>query len=813
MRIVLQDLRYGTRALIKNPAFTLVAVTTLAIGIGANSAIFSVVNTVLLQPFSFEQPERLVVLWERSLNQGLPRMVVSPPNYADLRNQNHVFDDVAAYRPQDFNLMIEGVPERAEGLLVSSTMFSMLGLKPLVGRDFQPDEDQPGKPPTVILSYGFWQRHFGGNSGVVGQNILLGVENATVIGVMPPDFEFPPPIAFRGEARSTSVDLWTPLRYALEQDQRGAHNLFVLARLKPGVTAAQAEADLRNITQRLAKDFPQTNSGWDAYVVPLHEQVVGDVKTALWVLPVTVGLVLLIACANVANLLMVRGAGRQREMAIRASLGASKSRLMWQMLIESALLSSVGALAGLVLASWALKVISALAPANIYRLDSVKINGPVILFTATVSLLTTLVFGILPVWQASRLNLVTALKEGSAAVSGSSGLTTLRNSLVVLEVALALVLMAGAGLVIRSFAQLLNAPTGVKPEHLVAMRLALPKTSYPDRQARLTFINNLAPKLASLPGTSSAAFGSNLPLDVGLQGTEFKIEGRDVVAGHEPHTQVSIVSPRYFQTLGIPILMGRDFETFDRADAPGVVIINGDLARAYFPNQNPIGRRLEMGFRDGVSLEIIGVTADVKQTSLQADPYPGMFLPYSQVPTAVSLVFVFRSANEPNTVAAAARAAVREVDGRLPVYDVKTMNQVLSTAAARPRFLTFLLTGFSGIAVLLAAIGLYGVMSYTVAQGTREIGIRVALGARAHDVMKLIVGRGLLLTLLGAGLGLIAASGLTRLISSLLFKVQPHDPLTFAGVAFLLILVALLACYIPARRATKVDPLVALRYE
>jgi putative ABC transport system permease protein len=797
----------------KNQSFTAVAVFTLALGIGANSAIFSVVNGVLLKPFSFSQPERLVVAWERCLNEGLPRMVVSPPNFADWRAQNHVFQDLAAYRQQDFNLTGDGEPELVRGLRVSTTMFSMLGVGPALGRDFQPGEDKPGTPPAVIISHGFWQRRFGASHDAIGQGITLGSESATIIGVMPPGFDFPPPIAFRGEARPVKVELWTQLRYALEMNQRGAHNLSVLARLKDGIPLERAEADLQDVTQRLAKDFPETNAGWDAFLVPLHEQVVGDVKTALLILPAAVGFVLLIACANVANLLLVRATGRQREMAIRAALGAGRLRLICQMLTESTLLSLLGGVLGLLLAAWALKLITALAPQNIYRLESANLDSRVVVFTLLVSLLTAVIFGLVPAWQTSRINLVAALKDGSAGASDSAGRHQFRNLLVVAEVALALLLLTGAGLLVRSFIRLQTVPTGFQPEHLTAMTINLPRASYPDRPQRLAFTERLMPRLAALPMMLSVAFSSSLPLDAGLQGTGFKVEGQVVLPGHEPHTHVSIVSPGYFQTMGTALLQGREFAASDTADKPGVVIINSYLAQRYFPGQTPIGKRVDMGFRTGTLLEIIGVAADQRPDTLQADLHPGMYLPYAQAPTGLPLILLFRSASDPATVASAVRQQVRELDAQLPVYNVKTMNQVLDTAVARPRFMTFLLVVFAAVAALLAAVGIYGVTSYTVAQNTREIGIRLALGAPPSHILKLVVGHGLLLVLSGVVVGTAGAFGLTRLMASLLYGVTATDPLTFIGVPALLIVVTLLACYLPARRATKVHPMVALRCE
>jgi len=805
-----QDLRYGARMLLKQPAFTLIAVLTLALGIGANTAIFSVIKGVLLNPFPFAEPERLVVIWERCLPQGIPRMVVSPPNFADLRAQSRSFADVAAYRQQDFNLTGEGEAELARGLRVSATMFSLLGVKPALGRVFQPDEDQPGAPAAVIISHGFWQRRYGGEPGALGRRLTLGNESATIIGVMPPGFDFPPPISFRGEARQVTVELWTQLRYAQELNQRGAHNLFVLARLKPGVTSAAAEAELQSLSRRLSADYPQTNAGWDAFLVPLHEQVVGDVRAALLILPAAVACVLLIACANVANLLLARASGRRRELAVRAALGAGRGRLTGQLLVESLLLALFGGALGLALAAGALRLIAALAPPNIYRLDAVSLDGGVAVFTLLLSLLTALLFGLLPAWQASRPNLAVALKDGSA---GAGSRSRLRNLLVVAEVALALTLLAGAGLLVRSFIRLQSLPTGFQAEQLTAVKFNLPRAAYPDAQARLNFTERLLPRVAALPGLQSVAFSDNLPFDTGKQGTSFKVEGAPASQEREPHTNVSIVSPGYFHTMGVQLLQGREFTAADRADAPGVIIINRELARRFFPGQDALGKRVDMGFRQGTPLEIVGVVDDERHESLQAPLYPGMYLPYAQVSTTRPLILLLRSASDPAALTRAVRAQVRELDAQLPVYDIRTGRQVLAAAAARPQFMTALLTAFAVVAALLATVGIYGVMSYMVAQSTRELGIRLALGAQVGDVLRLVIGQGLLLAGAGIGAGLLGALAGAQSLRNLLFEVSATDPLTFAGAALLLLLVALLACWIPARRATKVDPMIALRCE
>jgi len=806
------DVRYGLRTLLKQPGFTCVAVLTLALGIGANSAIFSVVNDVLLKPFSFSEPERLMVIWERLLPQGLQRMVVAAPNFVDWRAQNQSFQDIAAYRLEDFNLTSSGEPERIRGVRVSATMFSMLGVRPLLGRDFQPDEDKPGTPGAVVLSYGFWQRRFSGNPNVIGQNITLGSESAQIIGVMPQDFDFPPPITFRGEARPVKAEMWTQLRY-LELTSRGGHNLFVIGRLKNGVSKESAEADLQNIAARLGQEYPETNANWDAALVPLNQQVVGDVKTALLILPGAALFVLLIACANVANLLLVRAIARRREFAIRAALGASRFRMIGQMLVENTLLSAFGGLAGLVLAVLGLKLIAALAPQNIYRLDQVSLDKGVIAFTLLVSLLTVLLCGVIPAWQNARINLVPSLKEGTAGAADSFGRHRLRNLLVIFELALAMILLTGAGLLIKSFVRLQTVPTGFQPEHLTAMTINLPRSSYTNRQQRLAFIDRLMPKVAALPMLQSAALSDNLPLDTGRQGTSFKVEGEPERPGQENHTNVSIVSPGYFRTMGIPLMQGREFSPSDIESAPGVVIINNFLAQQYFPNQNPIGKRVDMGFRSGTMLQIVGVAADERHDTLQADLRPGMYLPTAQADKSLPLILLLRSSSDPAQLVAVVRKQVLELDPKLPVYDVKTMDQVLSSAVARPRFMTSQLTIFAAVAMLLAAVGIYGVMANSVSQRTREMGIRMALGAQAKDVLLLVVKNGLLLSLSGVAIGLVGSYALTRLMSGLLFGVTPTDATTFIGVSVTLIMVGLLACYIPARKATKVDPLVALRCE
>ena len=811
MESIVKDIRYAIRTCLKRPGFTATAIIILAIGIGANSAIFSVVNGVLLKPFNFAEPERLVVVWERT--REIPRMVVSSPNFSDWRTQQSTFKDLAAYRLQDFNLIGDGEPERVRGSRVTATMFSLLGVRPMLGRDFRPDEDKPGNPATMITSNAFWQHRFGASREVIGQSVTLGNENVTIIGVMPADFDFPPPITFRGEARRVTVDLWTQLHYELELDQRGGHNLFVLGRLKDGVSRATAEADLQNIARRLAKEFPDTNAGWDAFLVSLNDQVVGDVRSALLILFAAVGFVLLIACSNVGNLLLVKATSRRHEMAIRASLGARRTRLIRQVLIESGLLSVGGGVLGLLLAAWSLKLIAAFAPPNIYRLANIGLDVRVVVFTVVVSLVAALLFGIVPALQSSRLDLVAALKEAGARGSVGSGHSWVRNALVVTELALALLLLTGAGLLVKSFIYLQTVSTGFQPQQVLAMTISMPGSAYPDRQSREAFAERLLPKLKSLPMVDSLAFSDNLPLDTGRQGTSFRIEGSASSDRDLPHTNVSTVSPGYFRTMGIPLLRGRDFEPSDQPDAPGVVIVSKFLADHYFPREDPVGKRLEMGFRAGTMLKIVGIAADERHDTLQADLHPGMYLPYAQASKGLPLIVVLRSANDPGLVSSSVRQQVRELDPRLPVYDVKTMDEVLSAAVARPRFTTLLLVAFGGVAILLAAVGIYGVMSYTVNQSVREIGIRMALGAQAGDVLKLVIGQGLRLTLMGAMIGVSGAFGLTRLMAGLLFEVKPIDPMIFILVPVLLVTIALLACYLPARRATKVDPLVALRYE
>ena len=806
-----QDLAYSIRTLIKDRGFTLASILTLALGIGANSAIFSVINSVLLKSFPYSDPERLVVLWERQLSQGVPRMVVSPPNFADWRAQNKTFEDIAAYRQHDFNLIHRGEPEQVRGLRISANLFGLLGVRPILGRDFYADEDQPGKPATVVISDALWRRRFGGDNQVIGQSVQLGSETATIIGVMPADFDFPPPIAFKGEARLVNVELFTQLRY-MQETERSAHNLTVLGRIKQGLSIQQAQADLQNTTALLAHDYPGSNDGWDAIVVPLHEQVIGDVRSALLILPAAVGFVLLIACANVANLSLVRATRRQRELAIRSALGAGRLRLIRQMLIESSVLSVLAGIIGITVAAATLKVILSFAPGNIYRLQTVTIDGRVMAFTFLVSLLVAVVFGIFPAWQGSRISITTALKDSSGGNSGGVKRNGFRKLLVVTEIAVAIVVLTGAGLLIRSFIRLQHVSTGFVPDHLTAMTLSLPRSSYADLQQRLVFTEKLIPRLETSPGIRSVAFSNNLPLDLGLQGTSFRVVDQAVPPDHESHTQISIVSPNYFKTMGIPILRGREFTSADKSNAPGVVIISGYLAEHFFPNQDPIGKRVLTGFHEN-PLEIVGVAADTLHDNLKAESYPVMYLPYRQRSTNLPLILLLRSDSDAVMVATTVRQQVRELDSQLPLYDVKTMDQVLYSALGRPRFMTLLFGMFAGLAVLLALIGVYGVMSYVVAENTREIGIRLALGAQRSHILKLVLGQGSVLVLIGITIGVGVAFAVTRWMSSVLFGVTPTDPTTFISVSVLLAIVALVACYLPARRGAKVDPIIALRSE
>ncbi|HEX5734750.1 MAG TPA: ABC transporter permease [Blastocatellia bacterium] len=799
---LIRDLRYGGRMLLKQPGFTLIAVLTLSLGIGANTAVFSIVNAVLLRPFPYHAPERLVILQERYSSGGFSP---SYPNFADWREQNTVFDSIVAVRTNEsFNLTGSGEPERLQGRLVSAEFFSTLGIKPLAGRDFLAEEDRPGAAPAALLSYGFWQRRFGKDPSIIGKQLTLNNQSYTVVGVTPPDFQY-----------GAEADITVPIGLSAERFRlRGRDpGTDVVARLKPDVSEQQAETELNMIAARLEQQYPESNTGRRVLVTPLHESFVGDVRQPLLILLGAVGLVLLIACANVANLLLVRASARRKEMAVRVALGADRWRIIRQLLTESVLLAAVGAGVGILLALWGTSFIAAQLPDGIPRLQESRVDAPVLVFTLAVSLLTGLLFGLAPALQASRPNLIEGLKEGDRGSSGRR--QRLRSMLVIGEVALTLTLLVGAGLLIQSFRRVLEVDPGFKPQNLLMMQVSI---NNPDGQQVANFFEQLQQNVRSLPGIESVAVSNGLPFGVANHPTFF-IEGR-LDQENKPPTVRYTVSPDYFQTLGIELIKGRVFNAQDTRNSPGVVIIDEVLARYAFPNEEPLGKRLKQS-RESPSLEIVGVVRHVEHDSLegQAPNKAQYYTNFNQIaleslPNSVRRInLLVRTEVEPLSLASAVRGQVADLNKDQAVFNVRTMEQVMAQSVAPRRFSMLLLAVFAVVALALASLGIYGLMSYAVAQRTREIGVRMALGAQSGNVLRLVIGQGMKLALAGVALGLVASVALTRTINSLLFGVSATDPATFTVIALLLVLTALLACYAPARRATKVDPMIALRYE
>src|SRR5215510_13388593 len=802
-----QDLRFGVRMLLKQPGFTLIAALTLALGIGANTAVFSIVNAVLLRPFPYQAPERLVIVQERESGGGFSP---SYPNFVDWRAQNTAFASIAAVRQNEsFNLTGTGEPERLQGQLVSAEFFSMLGIKPLVGRDFLPEEDRAGATPAVILSYGFWQRRFGNDPGIIGQQLTLNDQSYTVVGITPPDFQY-----------GLEADVTVPFGLQTQRfSRRGADpGTDVVARLKPHVLQQQGEADLNMVAARLEQQYPATNKGRRVLLTPLHESFVGDVRRPLLILLGAVGLVLLIACANVANLLLVRSSARHKEMTVRVALGASRATLVRQLLTESLLLAALGALLGILLAFWGTSLIAAQLPDGIPRLQEARVDVPVLLFTLTVSLLTGLLFGLFPGLQASRPNLTEGLKEGERGSSGPR--QRLRSVLVVAEVALTLMLLVGAGLLLQSFRRVLQVNTGFNARNVLAMRVSV---NQPDSPQGANFIEQLQQNVRTLPGVKAVAVSDGLPFGRDVNHPTFIFEGTPVTE-KKAFCQRYTVSPDYFQTMGIELLKGRLFTAEDTRDRPPVIVIDEALARQHFPNEDPIGKRLKQTIGvDTPSLEIVGVVRHVEPYGLdrlEAGSGPARFyanfnqmrLPsLSKRPATINLLT--RTEAEPLGLASAVREQILALNKEQPVFNVRTMEQIVAQSVAARRFSMLLLTFFALVALALASLGIYGLLSYAVSQRSREIGVRMALGAQSGDVVKLVIGQGMKLALIGVKIGLIASLALTRTMKTLLFGVSATDPLTFAGIAMLLIFVALLACFVPARRATTIDPLTTLRCE
>ena len=831
IRDLLQDTRYGTRMLRKSPGLTSVAVLSLALGIGAVSTIFSFVNGMLLRPLPYPDPERLVILDENALKQGVPSMSVSFPNFLDWRAQNQSFVDIGCYTTRGLAIgagtassgpgssPVSAEPEVLQGAFVSEGTFEVLGVSPILGRTFTAEEDQPDKDLVVILSYGLWQRRFGGDPNILGQTILLNNRPRVAIGVMPKGFQFP-----------EVAEAWGPLALTPKQFTRTDHGLDSIARLKPGVTLEQAQAEMINIASNIERENPVTNEGLSVSVIDLRASLVGDYKKALLILLGVVGFVLLIACVNVANLLLARATARQKEIAIRAALGANRKRIFRQLLTESLLLGLISGAIGFLLALWGMDLLLAAIPIDIPFWMRFDLDGRVVGFTAACSLLTGFVFGTAPALEASNPDLNETLKEGGRS-GGGSGRQRLRSLLVVSEIALSLVLLVGAGLMMRSFMGLRNVNAGIKPEGVLTLSLGLPGAKYSKPEQRLAFFQQLLERVRAIPGVQSAGSNSGLPLAGSNWGRSLTVEGFPVLSvGQAPIINHCVISPDYFKTMGIPILRGRDFDDRDRAPdksaqipvrgesvpgpTAGVTIIDERLAREYWPDQDPIGKRIRFGPPEDNEPwhTIVGVVGEVKHERLDASTRKSVYLPHAQVPIGGTRI-VIRTEGRPESLISAVRNQVRELDPDLPLTRVMPMTDVVARSVWQQRLYTALFGVFAAVALILATVGIYGVMSYAVSQRTREIGLRMALGAQPTDVLKMVVGHGAMVTAIGVVVGLAAAVGLTRLMSTLLFGVTPTDPITFVVVSVLLAGVALGACFVPARRAAKVDPMIALRYE
>jgi predicted permease len=805
------DLRYALRMLVKSPIFTCVALLTLALGIGANTAIFSVVNAVLLRPLPFKDPSSLVMVWENNMKQGFPRNTFSPANFADYREQNQVFEGMAALSPRSLNLTGEGEPERVDGLRVSANLLPLLGVRPQLGRLFSPDEDRFGAAHAVILGDGLWRRRFGASSSIVGKTVTLDGEGYAVIGVLPPDFHF------HGAFPEAKDDLLVPIAFGpRESKSRGGHYLDVVARLKPGMTLEQAQVEMSTIAGRLEQQYPAYDAGVGAAVVPLQEQLVGDIRPALLTLLAAVGFVFLIACANVASLLLARATVRQKEIATRVALGASRARLVRQFLVESILLAAVGGGVGLVLSVWGAQVLKIYIPPDIFQIRSISIDARVLGLTALVSLVTGLVFGLAPALQASKLNLSETLKDGGRdSASGSRG-SRMRAVLVIAEVAVSFVLLVGAGLLINSFLRLRHVNPGFSVENLLTMRVELPPSKYPDQARRTAFYGELLRRIEAIPGVRLAAVTSPLPLIYDGDSMGVAIEGRPAPPrGQEPDIVTRVVSPHYLRAMEIRLLRGRELSKNDGLKSQPVTVISEAMATRYWPGEDAIGKRVAPGSAEshGEWITVVGVVHDVRQFDLGLEPKPQMYLSYEQSDEFIPRDVVVKTDVDPLSLAPAVRGAVWAIDHDQPVSDVAAMRDLVSASVSRQRFSAWLLGVFAALGLVLAAMGIYGVMSYSVAQRTREIGVRIALGARPTDVLRLAVGQGLRLVLIGTAFGLVGAFILTRAIARLLYGVSAADPATYATIFALLLSVAVLACLVPARRATKVDPLIALRAE
>ena len=803
--MLLQDLRYALRVLAKQPAFTAIAVLTLALGIGANTAIFSIINSVLLRPLPYPDANRIVYFEGKNPSQGITDSNISVLDFQDWTRQSQVFSHSALFWTGGAALAEQGrEPERVPRAGVTIRFFDLLGVEPMLGRNFLEEEDRPDSPTAVVVSEGLWKRRFGSDRSILGKTITINTQPVTIVGVMPAGFEFP-----------EHTQIWTPAAINSAEKPRDNRSFSALGRLKPGVELEQAQFQISAINAQLAQAFPDTNKGWDAHLALLHERLVRSVRPSLLLLLGAVGFVLLIACANVANLLPARAAARQKEVAIRTALGASRSRIMRQMLTESILLSTIGGALGLMLSFWLIGLLISISPPDSPRFSEAHLDYSVLAFTLAISVFTGLVFGLAPALHASKLDVSGSLEEGGRSGEGYRR-TNARSLLLIGEVALSLILLVGAGLLIRSFIRLQEVKPGFNPERVLIASLSLPGAKYKEDQQRIDFYRALIERLRTLPGVQAVGAGANLPLRASDYAIErsFIPEGRPRAADEAVDASWSTITPAYFEALQVPLLAGRTFNERDNASARKVVIVNRKVAIKHFGSETAaIGKRLTIWRDEKFPREIVGVVGETKPGALEEESGAQIYTPHSQDGSWGFMTLAIRTTADPAAMTSTLRREVLGLDKDLPIFNVKTMEDVVAQSIGSRRLSTMLLSVFAGVGLLLAAVGIYGVMAYTVTQRTQDIGIRMALGAQAGDVLRMVVSQGMTLALIGIGVGLVGVLGLTRVIANLLFGVTATDPLTFAAISLLLAFVALLACYLPARRASSVDPVIALRSE
>jgi len=806
MNTFLKDLRYGIRTLIQKPGFTIVAIIALALAIGSSSAMFSVVNAVILKPLNFDDSQDVVIIWESAPKLNFDIFTASPPNFHDWRVQAKSFDHMAAYQRTQFTLTGMDAAERVPGAFVSSDYFPLVKTPAMIGRTLLPEEAAAGKDKVVVLSYGFWNRRLGADPEVAGRKLMLNGEPYNIVGVMPERFMYP-----------ANTELWAPLIVNPTQG-RGAHFLVALGRLKSGVSMETAAAEMKTIASDLEKQHPNSNDGWTTKVFNLHDDIIKDLRQSLYILLGAVGFVLLIACANVANLLLARGADRSREMAVRTAMGASRFRIIRQLLTESVLLSLAGGILGIVLAYLALSTFVAMAPQNLPRIQEATMDRTVLAFAVLISLLTGIGFGVFPAFQISRTNLNDSLKEATRGTSGGTERHRIRNLLVVAEVALTIVVLIGAGLMLQSLSKLMGVNPGFDSHNVLTAQFNLPRVRYPNNAAQTAFMDRMLERLSTLPGVSKLGTVSSLPLGGGSMVITYTIVGKPpVLPQNQPSAAIRFITPSYFSSLKVPMAQGREFTDQDRAGAAPVIIINEALARREFPGEDPLGRQMQIGYgntaADGnLQRTIVGVVKDMKITSIRGEAEPQYYLPYAQMPFS-SVAITMRTAGDPGQLASLLRSEMKNLDADIALFALRPFQEVVATSISQARFNSVLLATFAGIALLLASVGVYGVMAYSVNQRTHEIGIRMALGQRRSSVLRMVLGQAMLMAAIGIVIGVAGAYALTHVMTTMLYNVTPTDPITFIGVSLILVAVAAAASYLPAHRATRVDPMIALRYE